>query len=80
VTLVCISRTGAFSGMNKIIEECTVSTEDGRIWSPRDQAQALYYFWAKYPCCGQYQLMDPAQLDWTAGVVEPTGLTSNSDV
>ncbi|MCF6179091.1 MAG: phage terminase large subunit family protein, partial [Geopsychrobacter sp.] len=74
------ARTGAFSGMQKIIEECTVSTEDGRIWSARDQAQALYHYWARCPFCGELQVMDPALVQWKAGVVEPTGLVRDTDV
>jgi len=73
------ARTGAFSGMEKILEECTVSTEAGRIWSVQHQVQASFDIEVKCPHCGAYQIMDPANIQWPEGVVEPGGLIRDED-
>ncbi|WP_020675289.1 terminase gpA endonuclease subunit [Geopsychrobacter electrodiphilus] len=73
------ARTGAFEGMYKILEECTVSTEEGRIWSVQHQVQARYDIEVKCPHCGEYQIMDPANIQWLPEVVEPSALIRDED-
>lgn len=73
------ARTGAFEGMYKVLEECTVSAEDGRIWSVQHQVQARYQFEVRCPHCGAYQVMDPANIQWKDGVTDPAGLLHDED-
>jgi phage terminase large subunit GpA-like protein len=73
------ARTGAYEGMFKVLEECTVSIESGRIWSVQHQVQARYRFEVPCPHCGEYQVMDPANIQWKDGVVEPSGLIHDVD-
>ncbi len=73
------ARTGAFAGMEKIIEECTTSVEDGRIWSAKKLAVAIYEPLIRCPHCGAMQLMDPANIEWLEGVTDPSGLRRDHD-
>lgn len=73
------ARTGAFEGMYKVLEECTVSVEDGRIWSVKDQVQACYDLYVKCPYCGAMQIMDPANIQWAPEIIEPSQLLRDED-
>lgn len=73
------ARTGAFAGMEVVIEECTTSIEEARIWSAQKLAHACYWPLIRCPHCGEMQRMDPANIEWLDGVTDPAGLHKDQD-
>ncbi len=72
------ARTRAFKYSRKIMDACTVSTEDGPVWSAQRHAQEVREYYAKCPHCGHEQTMKFAQICWADGVIDPQALADNS--
>lgn len=69
------ARLRAFEDSYKIVEACTSSTEDGRIWKAQGLAQIKIDFWPVCPYCGEAHIMDAANIQWPEGVVDPAALS-----
>jgi len=69
-----VARFRAFEDSYKLVAACTSSTESGRIWALRTQAQTLIDFWPICPHCGEAHIMDAAYIHWQEGVVDPAHL------
>lgn len=65
------ARLRAFEDSYKVIEACTVSTEQGRIWQAQKLAQLLIDFWPVCPYCQEAQRMDFASVRWGDGIMDP---------
>ncbi len=68
------ARLRAYEDSYKVIECCTASTESGRIWVVRKQAQARLDFWPVCPFCGEAHIMDAANIQWPEGIMDPAKL------
>jgi phage terminase large subunit GpA-like protein len=68
------ARLRAFEDSYKIIEACTSSTEQGRIWQARDLAKTQLEYWPICPHCGQAHIMDFSNIQWDAETVDPADL------
>lgn len=68
------ARLRAFEDSYKIIEACTASVEEGRIWAAQKLAQVLIDFWPVCPSCGEAHIMDAAHVRWPDGVIDPAQL------
>lgn len=73
------ARVRSYNGMEKIIEESTVSVEGGRIWQAQQLAQACLDFWVDCPHCHQQHVMDPANLQYKPESVEPADIVDRAD-
>jgi phage terminase large subunit GpA-like protein len=69
------ARTRAFRYDRKIMEECTTSTENGRIWQAQKFAQECRDFYAVCPHCGHEQTIVFEGIRWAEGVTDPVALT-----
>jgi phage terminase large subunit GpA-like protein len=74
------ARLRAFEDSYKVIEACTTSTEQGRIWQAQKLAQVLIDFWPVCPRCGEAQVMDFSRLRWQEGVMDPSQLSDKGSV
>lgn len=68
------ARTRAFSHERKILEECTTSTESGRIWQAQKSAQECREFYAICPHCSHEQTLKFEGIRWADGVLDPRDL------
>lgn len=68
------ARTRAFKFERKIMEECTTSTEDGRIWQAQKSAQECRAFYAVCPHCGHEQTLRFEGIRWADGITDPVDL------
>lgn len=60
--------------MSKIIEACTASTTNGRIWQAQHQAQVIWDFYAVCPFCGRAQTIKFGQVRWPEAAIEASDL------
>jgi len=65
------ARTRAFRFERKILEECTTSTETGRIWQAQKSAQECREFHAICPFCGHKQTLKFSGIRWADGITDP---------
>lgn len=73
------ARLRAFEDSYKVLEGCTTSTEQGRIWQARKLAQVRLAFWPVCPFCGEASTMDFANVRWKDGVTDPQLIADKGD-
>jgi phage terminase large subunit GpA-like protein len=69
------ARTRAFRHERKIMEACTASTIDGRIWDAQHHVQEVRDYYVPCPHCGHYQTIKFEGIRWAEGIVDPDALS-----
>lgn len=69
-----MARFRAFEDSYKVVNACTVSTEDGRIWTRQKRADVCIEYRPICPHCGEANPMSFANVRWGEGIVDPAEL------